>query len=1556
MGVSVVFEDGSEAVEVVPGEEAVCVLRVANTGMVVDRVLFDVLGETAEWAHVEPARANLLPQESTRVRIAFRPPRTAGLLPGELPFGLRAMSTEDPEGSRVEEGLVRIGEFGDLGARLVPASAAGRRGARFKLVVENRGNRPESVRVEALDPEVRLGFRIRPAAFDAAPGTATFVRFRAVPRKTFLKGPNRTLPFEVEVRPAAGEAATAEGVMLEKQTLPEWLLPALGAALAGSGLLLGLWFAVLRPVVHSAASAADQAKGAADAAQNANAAAGSAATAAAQAAAGPGKGAPGGGGPAVTGLVLALADPTVVVGGTDPATTVSTPVGAAPKLAWASSDPKVATVSDSGVVTAVGPGTATITASIATAGGPGPAASTPAPTAAPTPTQTPGAPGTAPADPQLVSGQTTVHVVAPLTVATPTLGQATRGQGYSVSLLGSGGTGAGAAWSVSAGALPPGLTLSSGGVLSGTPSTAGTSTFSVRMASTSPLDQSPAQQLSLTVRDAPVVDTTELPGATSGEPYDQFLKADGGILPYTWAVAQGTLPAWLHLDPNTGELKGTPPASGAGSSGVVDFGVQVTDATAQQSAAQHLTLGGVQPVGIGTAVLPGAVVGAGYSQTLTASGGTQQYQWSVPPGTLPAGLSLDAASGTISGTPLRKGSATFTVTATDAARPDLSAQRTFTVPVESALAAGASGVLPAVAGQAIAPVQLTATGGDGSYLWTPTGPLPPGLGLGPDGSSIVGTPTTTGSFAVTVEVTDTSAPPLTSTETLTIPVTAALRTTSTALPPAVVGEPYSGRLTAAGGSGPYSWSSSSPLPPGLHLDADTGTISGTPSAVTDPAAAPLLFAVTDTGAPQQQQYVSLPLTVSTALSAPSWGALPPAVPGEPYTARLPRPDGGSGQYVWTVPPGSLPPGLALTDPVRGTVSGTLTSTDVPHTYAFQATLTDPAGGAPPVRVPLSVTAVAPVEIDTLAVPGAVLGSAYSTTLSATGGTAQYDWSVPPGTLPAGLRLDPATGTISGTPLGAGSSTFTVTATVAGRPDLVGSADFSRTQTLTLTVVPPLVPTASEVLPAVTGQAITPIRLSATGGTGPYLWRPTGSLPPGLTLGPDGSSIVGTPTATGSFAVSVAVTDDGAPPLTATETLTVPVTAALRVTSTSLPTALVGVPYTGRLTAAGGTGPYSWTCAGTLPPGLHLDADTGTISGTPTGVPAPEAALTCTVTDAGVPQQQRTSATLALPVSTPLTFTQQSPLPPVVTGKPYSAQLSAPGGGDGQYAWSAAPGSLPAGLTLSPAGLLSSPGVPGTGPGTLDLQLTLTDTSGIVPPLTVRLPLTVVDPLTVPSYAWTSSPSQPDGTRYAIQPAGGVGPYSYSFDGPHPDWLRLDRRTGLLSWTAPSRTFTSSTDSDGRASFPGWSAAYPANVVVTDSAGNTATAGVTLTLAVPALTVTHPTTLTQTAGAPFAAPLATDLNGGYGSGSSYHYTVTGTLPGPGDTLDPATGVLSGNLPALAAGSFPVTVTVTQTDPADPHSTISLSYPLVITTAPAATPTPTPSQAPSQTAAPTQGETP
>ena len=247
-----------------PGGETSCSIRVRNTGKVVDQVLLDVLGDAQPWSTVEPAQLNLLPGTDAVARVVFRPPRSGAVPAGTVPFAVRAMSQEDPDGSTIEEGTVEVNPFFDLKTVLIPGTAHSRRRARYQLVVENEGNTPVHAAVSVADPDRLLEFRVKPDTLVTQPGTATFVRLQAVPKERFLRGPNRTLPFQVLLQAAEFAPATVNGVMVQRQVLPKWLLPAIAVAVAALVGAVVLWYTVLKPQVHSVAT-----QGAAVAAQQA---------------------------------------------------------------------------------------------------------------------------------------------------------------------------------------------------------------------------------------------------------------------------------------------------------------------------------------------------------------------------------------------------------------------------------------------------------------------------------------------------------------------------------------------------------------------------------------------------------------------------------------------------------------------------------------------------------------------------------------------------------------------------------------------------------------------------------------------------------------------------------------------------------------------------------------------------------------------------------------------------------------------------------------------------------------------------------------------------------------------------------------------------------------------------------------------------------------------------------------------------------------------------------------------------------------------------------------
>jgi len=271
---------------------------VRNTGQVVDRVYLEVLGAAADWAKVEPPELNLLPGTDAGVRVLFRPPRSSDVLAGEVDFAVRARSQEDPEGSVVEEGTVTVTPFSELLAELTPRASRGRRVAKFRFVVSNLGNHPVAAEVSALDPDEELEFTLRPEAVLARPGTATIVKLRAAPKKRFVKGPDRTLPFQGFVLPEVAEPVTVDGAVIQRQMMPKWLLPAIAVVAAGAAALVALWFLLLKPTVQSSAqqAVASQTQALASSASAANQAASQANKAADNANAAAGGGSPGGSG------------------------------------------------------------------------------------------------------------------------------------------------------------------------------------------------------------------------------------------------------------------------------------------------------------------------------------------------------------------------------------------------------------------------------------------------------------------------------------------------------------------------------------------------------------------------------------------------------------------------------------------------------------------------------------------------------------------------------------------------------------------------------------------------------------------------------------------------------------------------------------------------------------------------------------------------------------------------------------------------------------------------------------------------------------------------------------------------------------------------------------------------------------------------------------------------------------------------------------------------------------------------------------------------------------
>jgi hypothetical protein len=234
--------------------------------------------------------------------------------------------------------------------------------------------------------------------------------------------------------------------------------------------------------------------------------------------------------------------------------------------------------------------------------------------------------------------------------------------------------------------------------------------------------------------------TANLPSGTADVAYSFALSAQGGVAPYAWQVASGTLPTGLQLGSTTGIISGTPTQSGQHA-----VSIEVKD-SGHQSHSQMLTISianaTTTPLSVTSGSAPSGTVGNAYTFTLTATGGTAPYNWATASGTLPAGLQLNATSGTISGTPTAVGSQTVGITVRDAAQNSATTTLTISIAASSSKPLSISTTaIPAATLGAGYSFTLTAQGGVAPYTWSITsGSLPTGLLLDSSTGTITGTP------------------------------------------------------------------------------------------------------------------------------------------------------------------------------------------------------------------------------------------------------------------------------------------------------------------------------------------------------------------------------------------------------------------------------------------------------------------------------------------------------------------------------------------------------------------------------------------------------------------------------------------------------------------------------------------------------------------------------------------------------------------------------------------------------------------------------------------------
>jgi len=391
---------------------------------------------------------------------------------------------------------------------------------------------------------------------------------------------------------------------------------------------------------------------------------------------------------------------------------------------------------------------------------------------------------------------------------------------------------------------------------------------------------------------------------------------------------------------------------------------------------------------VNPATLPTGTVGAAFSQTLTATGGTTPFTFSFS-GALPPGLTLSSA-GVISGTPTAAGAFSFTVQALNST--GCTGTRAFTLVIvtppsavvavedhdhnarNAVLAGAAAGAAGLFAGRALA------SGGPrcGRFTVVPAAP---------------------------------------------------------ALPACVIGQPCSMRFSTSDGASPHNFIVKGAPPPGLTLDPN-GNLSGTPTAT---GAYSFSVAVTDArNCSSERPYTLVVNQSSTSATgnpdaAPAGSALainpdtlPTGTAGLAYIQTLVA-SGVAMPFRFSVAGGSLPAGLTLAP--SGSISGTPSAAG---TSNFTALVTDRYGNTAMRDYTITVTPPCPkLSLSPAKLQEGEIGEAYSHTLKADGGTGPFTFALVDGALPTGLMLDPATGSIRGKPQQAATSKFTVRVTDSG---------------------------------------------------------------------------------------------------------------------------------------------------------------------------------------------------------------------------------------------------------------------------------------------------------------------------------------------------------------------------------------------------------------------------------------------------------------------------------------------------------------------------------------------
>jgi hypothetical protein len=1009
------------------------------------------------------------------------------------------------------------------------------------------------------------------------------------------------------------------------------------------------------------------------------------------------------------------------------------------------------------------------------------------------------------------------EIVTPISITTASVSSAILNAAYTpLTFAATGGVGA-LTWSLQANsALPPGMTLSSAGVLSGTPTSLGLYNFWLLVTDTSGNVANKNFNLNvytvgppLSLSQGPTICNCAI-GAQNLQ-----LTATGGTPPYHFSYSPGATPI-----PNFRVQDGAPLPTGFPGTTTAGFlGVATVAGSWTTSLRVTDSVGGMldKPITLNVAdlnilnsvstgtQLPKALAGTPYSYQFTPTGGSNNYVWTVNTGLNGSGLSL-SATGLLSGATPVPGTYTFTINLADATNPSQTYGFSYTI-VVNPFAITDGGILPQGIVNTAYSHQFSAPSCGAGCTWSiSSGSAPTGMSLSSSGllsgtfTSIFGTNISftiqaAGANGTVQKVFAFLIPPTPSSSVI---VTTAITTT---LKP---GDITDFGLAASGGAPPYTWSvTAGSLPTGVTLQNTGENIfaTGIPGGwylagkamalgtynftlkATDSLGASGTKAFTWNVVPLYLSYTSLPLSGTSLLLNTAYSQ-----------AQLPI--GGSGSYTSFTPAAAIYPGLSG-NTANGTVSGTPLDTG---SLTTAWTLVDNTGNTAVNNISINAASNANTTVTINGGPNFnqefTPGGATTFNLTGSGGTGPYTIAVAPNTtLPTGIALVSGNAGAAGNP--AGSYQMIVSPTAAG----------TITWRLQITDVNNVVGqrTYSIVVPSFNGFVTTTLPDASVGvaysqkvfnynssTTAAWSLTPGAVAPPGMSFA--AGVLSGTPTTAGDYWLSTVFADAAG---SVTVNITLHISALAITNALTLPNAVSDFDYTAgnplvTMTATGGAN-LVWSATG-LPFGLVLDAATGAITGNTTSVG--RFSVVITVANANSTTTKTFNLYVEPANASELDYNIQSAnnLPDGIIGHNYASAL-VPNGGTPPYSFALAQAStLPPGLGLVAGATLPSNFAPGitellgipTTAGQYTFDLVITDSTNAKVTRTFHLNVGTMNFVALPGTATLGVPYSQQLTIF-----GGTAPYTFSINASNnlvqdalPSGLTLSA-SGLLSGTPTS---------------------------------------------------------------------------------------------------------------------------------------------------------------------------